>query len=353
MKDIAILIPTLNPDDKLINLVKDLQKIDFENIFIVDDWSDEKYQEIFDELEKIGCIVYHHKINKWKWEALKTWFKNIANYKNIIWIITVDGDWQHLPKDIKKVAKELKEKDEIILWTRVFDSKNMPLKSRLWNYFSSLYFSFITWKKLTDTQTWLRWIPIKYIPFALKVLGSRYEYEMRFLEEMYKHNLQFFTVDIEAVYDKDRTTHFQAIKDSYIIYKQFFRNIIASITSAVLDIGLFMMFVKFWEEIIFATILARLISWLYNFVLNKIWTFEKKNSKNTKAESRKYMVLFIVSMILSGIVTEICDKLFVSSDFWLLILKIIIDVILFFVNFVVQKNWVFKDKKNIENEINF
>ena len=324
MKDIAILIPTLNPDIKIINLVKKLKNLDINNIVIVNDGSDKSCQKFFVELKKIGCDIQWHDVNLGKGAALKTGIKYIfKNKKNIAGIVTADGDGQHSPEDIKKVAQELKEEDEVILGSRKFDNKNMPLTSKIGNTFSSLYFKITTGQKLKDTQTGLRGIPRKYFQFALNVPGSRFEYEMRFLEAMNDNGIKYLTTDIDTIYDESWSTHFRFVSDSYSIYKKFFRNILSSLSSAVLDVIFFMILVNIIDSgntIIISTIIARLASGAYNFTLNKIWTFEKKDSKNTRVESRRYLTLFTIQMFISGIITDLLNALFGSSRFGLLII---------------------------------
>ncbi len=290
MEDIAILIPTLNPDIKLINLVKELKNIHLDKIVIID-------------------------------------------------------DGQHTPKDIKKVALKLKTKRKIILGIRDFNNKNMPLTSKIGNTFSSLYYQITTGQNLTDTQNGLRGIPNQYFSLALNIPGQRYEYETRFLEAMYNNNIQYLTVNITTVYGENWTTHFRFINDSYIIYQKFFRNILSSLSSAIIDILLFMLLVNLIDSknaIIVSTTIARLISGIYNFTLNKIWTFEKKDSHNTQVELVRYIILFTTQMFVSGIATELLNTIFGTSQFGLLIIKIIVDLFIFITNFIIQKNWVFR-----------
>ena len=104
----VIIIPTLNPNNKIIELVQDLKKEDFDMLVVVDDGSKKECQEIFNKLEKLGCKVTHHKENYGKGKAIKTGieFAN-NNFKEFLGYITVDGDYQHLPKDVKKIAKKM------------------------------------------------------------------------------------------------------------------------------------------------------------------------------------------------------------------------------------------------------
>lgn len=348
MNDIVILIPSLNPDKTLLYLIENLHKEYMNNIVVINDGSQEIYNSIFEKAYKMNCKILTNTENLGKGESLKIGIEYVKeNMHNIKGIVTVDADGQHGVKDIKKVAETLIKYDEIVLGCRDFKSKEVPLKSRIGNSFSSFYFKITTGKKLKDTQTGLRGIPAKYFDVALNVEGSRYEYEMRFLETISRKNINFRTVDIETIYAKNRITHFRFIKDSYIIYKSFFRNAISAISSAIIDITLFMLFIEVFSTenyIVVATILARLISGIYNFTLNKFWTFEKKELNNASSELVKYLALFFIQMLVSGQATKIIESLF-RGEISIVIIKIAVDLVIFIINFIIQKNWIFKERE--------
>jgi exopolysaccharide biosynthesis protein len=268
----------------------------------------------------------------------------------VIGIVTADADGQHTPADILKVVKELAASDTIVLGTRDLSSADVPLTSKIGNLFSAIYYKMKTGKILKDTQTGLRGIPAKYFDFALSIEGDRYEYEMRFLEQMNEENIEYCTVEIETIYEKDRVTHFRTVSDSYTIYKSFFKNIASSLLSAAVDVTSFMILTNIGISIFSATVMARVVSGLLNFTLNKIWVFEKKDSHNTRNESLKYLALFIMQMIFSGILTETVSSIFTFS-YGLLVSKIFVDCFLFLTNFIVQRFWIFPYKKTRNNRM--
>ncbi len=128
------------------------------------------------------------------------------------------------------------------------------------------------------------------------------------------------------------------------IYTPFIKNIASSLLSAAVDITAFMLLINLGSGIFPATVVARLISGVFNFALNKIWVFHMKNSHNTRREFLKYLALFITQMIFSGLLTQALDAMF---DFrqGLLLSKIVADVFLFTTNFVVQRFWIFSARK--------
>ncbi|MCB9418307.1 MAG: bifunctional glycosyltransferase family 2/GtrA family protein [Ardenticatenaceae bacterium] len=351
LKNIAVLIPALNPNDKLVDLVKELNRIGLVNVVIIDDGSENAAQAVFDEVQTYRAKVYHHKNNRGKGAALKTGIEYIKkNQPHIVGIVTADADGQHAPDDILQVGKAMAAENSIVLGTRDFSSPNVPFGSKFGNTFSAVYYKLKTGRFLKDTQTGLRGIPARYFDFALNVEGDRYEYEMRFLEQMNEKNIAYHTVDIETIYEEDRVTHFRALNDSYVIYKPFIKNIASSLLSATVDIAFFMLLVKTGNGIFWATVLARIISGIFNFSLNKIWVFGMKDSHDARNEFLKYLALFITQMIFSGLLTEALSNVLTFRN-GLLFSKILTDLFLFTTNFIVQRFWIFSPKKSNRSDL--
>ena len=351
LENIAVLIPALNPNHKLVELIKKLNQAGLVNVVVIDDGSASSTQAVFDELEMYQATVCRHKYNQGKGAALRTGIEYIQkNQPHSIGIVTADADGQHAPNDILKVANALATVNTIVLGTRDLSRPSVPLSSKLGNLFSAIYYKLKTGRLLKDTQTGLRGIPAKYFDFALHVAGDRYDYEMRFLEQMSEKNIIYRTVGIETIYEKDRVTHFSAVRDSYLIYKTFFKNVVSSLLSAVVDISSFMLLAYAGNNVFSATAIARVISGIFNFSLNKVWVFEKKDSHNTRNESLKYLTLFLAQMFFSGFLTDAINNSF-SSDNGLLISKMLADCFLFIVSFIVQRFWIFSSNKNRYNKM--
>lgn len=339
--NIVIIIPVLNPNECIVKLINELKNLNFNNIIVIDDGSLNETQIYFEILNKnfSNIKIYKHEKNYGKGHAIKTGIKKIEN-ENISGIITVDADGQHLATDVKKVAEKLINNDNIILGTRnIFKNKDTPFFSKLGNIFSSLYYKMITGVYLKDTQTGLRGIPKKYFCFALNVEGDRYEYEMNFLKQMFYKKIKFDIVEIETVY-KNRTKNFKIIKDSYIIYKDFFKNLISSLVSAVFDVVIFWIFILQNISIFNSNILARILSGILDFYLNKKWVFEDINSKSAFREILEYLALFIFQMLLNTILIMILNVLFNK----LLIIKILVNFVLYIINFSIKRRYIFCDK---------
>lgn len=221
---IVPIIPSLNPDEKLLELVSDLEK-DFNKIIIINDGSSSK--DVFNKLKKHKkCIILEHEINKGKGEALKTAFRYyqeclITQYDGII---TLDADGQHLKEDVLYISQKLK--NNAILGTRCFNTKETPLRNKLGNRITSKVFKWLYGVYLKDTQTGLRAFPNRLIDRLINIDGSRYEYEINVLIKLVKLKEKMEEIDIKTVYleNSNKKSHFNVLKDSYHIYKLMFKN---------------------------------------------------------------------------------------------------------------------------------
>lgn len=346
MKPIVI-IPALNPDKKLVTLVEKLKQMDLKTI-IINDGSTSECEIIFDILKaKFHCDVCDHSKNMGKGVALKTGIEYaVKNYPDTCGFVTADADGQHAPEDILKIATVLEEnQDNLILGTRNFNNENIPFKSKWGNRITSLAYLLSTGQKCPDTQTGLRGIPKKFSETCLVINGSRYEYEMNVLLEIGKSGIPIVDVPIETIYLNDnKASHFHAIKDSARIYLNILKFSLSSFISAIIDNSLFalLMSVAFSATsfgILEATIVSRIMSGCVNFVLNKHWVFENKNSESKAA--LQYALLFFSQMILSWFFVASLSSLPIHLS----IIKIAVDTGLFFLSYQIQKNVIFQEKK--------
>ena len=117
-KKTVILIPSLNPNEILLDYVKEListsKSVD---VIVVNDGSKENLKYIFDKLEKLDrCVVLTHAINLGKGRALKNGFNYFINnysFDEVNGIITADSDGQHSVKDVCYKSQLASDADKI------------------------------------------------------------------------------------------------------------------------------------------------------------------------------------------------------------------------------------------------
>ena len=349
--NVSVIIPSLNPDDKLINVVDSLIEYGFDDIILINDGSDEAHMEEFNYLEKYKqCKILTHEVNKGKGRALKTAFDYcIANRLDIDGVVTVDGDNQHKAKDILNCVKVMKEnKNNIILGVRDFKAENVPVKSRIGNVMTSFIFKFACGLNISDTQTGLRVIPRQYLQLFTEIKGERFEYETNMLLEFKHSDIPYKEVKIETVYiEENASTHFNPIKDSIKIYGVIFKFLFSSIMSSVIDLSAFTLFsfllinrMDKYASILIATVFARVISSLFNFSFNRKAVF--KSEKSIKNSFVRYYILCVCQLLVSyGLVYLVTEALSLGGGLTV-VSKAVIDTILFMISFRIQRKWVFQ-----------
>lgn len=344
MNDVFIIIPTLMPEEKVfIPFINKLKK-NFGHIIVVDDGSGSKYENIFKIIQKDNVKVLKHYLNMGKGRAIKTAINYILNnYKNIAWIVTADSDGQHSIKDIKSCVKEsISKEDSYILGVRNFKSKNVPWKSRYGNNITRSVMKLLIGLNISDTQTGLRAMSKSVAEKLLTVSGERYEYETNTLIFCKEQDIKISEISIETIYlNNNIGSHFNPLKDGLKIYKLFFKYIISSGSSFLLDIILFSLFCLIFksnpDKAFIATIFARILSSIYNFMINSKLVFKKMDSNSLA----KYFILVFFQMFVSATIVNLLSHV---SYLNIVIIKIIIDLIIFIINFIIQREWIFKTK---------
>jgi glycosyltransferase involved in cell wall biosynthesis len=342
--NIAILIPSFNPDKNLTNLVKKLSLDSWSQIVIVNDGSINESNHIFDKLKDINNVhVIAHSSNKGKGAALKTGIEYINdNAKTIKGIITVDADGQHLVDDVQKIAKSAQEREnDVIFGVRSFGD-NIPFRSKFGNNLTKRLLYIFNGISISDTQTGLRYLPVSIFNELLALTGNKYEYELECLFAINRLGYSITQIQIQTVYmDNNSGSHFRPLIDSARIYMVFARFSFSSLLSFGLDITIFALFLSYSQSIFAATIMARVISGVFNFILNRNFVFQVYDKNNLIKESISYIILWTTLMLLSALIVSFAEE---SSAYAVILLKILVDLLLFFIAFYVQKNIIFNTK---------
>lgn len=347
--NISVILPSLNPDEKLMQVVTSLIEEGFNDIIIVNDGSDEMHMKPFQDAKALEQVtILTHEVNKGKGRALKTAFEYCVQHRqDTDGVVTVDGDNQHRVKDIKACCNAMAESGNITLGCRNFALEQVPAKSKIGNNITRFVFRFACGIKISDTQTGLRAIPSKYLKFMTEVKGERFEYETQMLLEMNRHGIKFDEVTIETVYiEENATTHFHPIRDSIKIYSVILKFILSSVISFCIDYVLFLVIeliigssMEHWLKILIATAGARIVSSLFNFTMNRKTVFESEAP--LKKAMPKYYLLCVVQAALSYGMVSGLSAVLGTKDFLTSVIKILVDVILFLASFQIQRRWVF------------
>ncbi len=361
--DALVLIPSLHPDHLLTDYADALISQGFRHILVVDDGSGPEYAHWFDQLKaKPGCKVIGYEKNQGKGHALKHGMAYAQeHFPQVPGIVTADSDGQHTAQDVLRCAQALLRRPQaLVLGSRDFSQKDVPFKSRTGNRLTSFFFALLYGTWLPDTQTGLRAFSMDLVPFLRDVPGQRFEYEMNVLVACSNSHIPFAKVPIQTIYiEENRRTHFRPFRDSVRIYRQLFGNFLkyasASGLSTLLDVTLFFLMDKwllpltgldprymlawgFSLHVLLANTVARVCSAVFNFKANKSFVFQVDRCKGAFP---RYVVLAVAVLLVSSGLISTLNAWFGWDR---TALKVLVDTLLFFANYRLQRAWVFADR---------
>ena len=360
---VPIVIPAYVPDDRLLTLLDALTQRGQGPILLIDDGSGNTYAPIFNKaaafVQRSGGSVLIHETNRGKGRALKTAFAYVLEqYPDAVGVVTADSDGQHSPACIAAVADALREHtNSLVLGVRSFDGEDVPWKSRIGNNLTMKVLGYVSGLHISDTQTGLRGIPVAFMRELLSVPGDRFEFETEMLLESVGR-WPVVEVPIQTIYDsrENHQTHFDPFRDSLRIYriiaKKFVKYLFASLSSSVVDIMLFAVFcgllrTRLATYVAVSTVLARLISASYNYAVNYKVVFKSKEHPGMAAA--RYAALAVVQMACSALLVSGGVALFRALPE--VVVKIVVDVLLFFVSYHIQQNFVFNSLHKTEKRV--
>ena len=223
LSKITVVLPSLDPDEKLIRVVDGLLEYGFSDIILVNDGSKQENLHYFSDLAAAHpeITLLHHEVNKGKGAALKNAFRYfLENRPEGYGVVTVDGDDQHHPEDTLRCCEQMAKTGNIVLGCRDFNQADVPARSSFGNKTTSLIFKIFVGMTISDTQTGLRAIPKEQLKVLTEIAGERFEYETNMLLAMKDNAMAFDEVKIRTVYiEENKSSHFRVIHDSWRIYK--------------------------------------------------------------------------------------------------------------------------------------
>ena len=337
------LIPSYEPDEALLQIVKELLEASF-TVVVVNDGSNPSFDAIFDKLPKeVHYLSYE--VNQGKGYALKHGLKYIKdNFGEDTIIVTMDSDGQHKVVDAIRICEACEQEGGLVLGSRHF-GKDTPRKSRFGNWMARTTFLLSTHHKIYDTQTGLRAFNYFLIDPYLEVKGNRYEYEMNVLLESIRRKIAIKEVRIETIYiNNNAGTHYNPFKDTWRIFKEVIKFSASSLIGFLVDYSVFTLLTlipcdwTYW--LIACNVMARIVSASVNFTINYKIVFRSEVKVWKAILSYAALAIFIL-----GCGTGLLWLLVNYTPINQYVAKIIVEVTMFIVSWLVQRLFVFRRRK--------
>ena len=138
-----ILIPSYQPDEKLIKLLERINLKEF-HVVVVDDGSGSDYDNIFIKSKEYAQVI-RYDTNHGKGYALKLGLKTISTkYNKDYIVVTMDSDGQHTIEDALKLCEYVSNNpNTLALGMRKRDGK-VPFRSRIGNSITKTIYSMVS-----------------------------------------------------------------------------------------------------------------------------------------------------------------------------------------------------------------
>jgi putative flippase GtrA len=191
-------------------------------------------------------------------------------------------------------------------------------------------------RKISDTQSGLRCIPMSMIPYLIGLEGEKYEYEMNMLISTKTIHTDILEEEITTVYlDNNRSSHFNPLIDSMKIYFLLLRFAFSSIFASTIDFLVFTSTYLLYKNILIGMVLARAVSGGLNFYMNKSLVFHSQ--QGTARPLLRYFMLFIVLAVLSYTSIRTMSNFGIS----VILAKVLAETVLFLASFTIQRDFIF------------
>lgn len=209
---LAIVIPAYN-EARTIRGIAEQSLRQTDSVIIVDDGSTDGTS---DAVAGLPVVLVRHPANLGKAAALWEGFR-VALDSGAELVATLDGDGQHLPADIARLARVARlYADRIVIGARLTTRSNAPLARRLANSFGDFWISWAAGYPIADSQSGERIYPAS----LLRQAQARHDRDAKFTleSELLIRGAQLgyesVAVPIATIYHSDaRASHFRPVRD--------------------------------------------------------------------------------------------------------------------------------------------
>jgi predicted LPLAT superfamily acyltransferase len=184
-----------------------------DRVVVVDDGSTDG--DLGAALADTDIVVLRHPERRGKGAALRTALAHVAA-QGARWLITLDGDGQHLPADIPRFFPRMAaEPDVLLVGRRDMSGAHVPRASRFGRVFSNLWVLAETGRYLADTQSGFRAYPVPRVR-ELGLASDHFDFEIEVLVRHAWAGGALGSVPVAAYYPPagERVSHFDKWGDN-------------------------------------------------------------------------------------------------------------------------------------------
>ena len=177
MKDISIIIPTINEKENIHRLIKNIKKVvPKAHIVIVDDSIDNEIGKIVKKNKYLRVNYYHRKNARGRGSAVLFGLrKNFSKGKKCIFI-EMDADFSHRPVELKKNIELFKKKNyDLLISSRYLKNSkiiNWPISRKIFSKLSNILAKLVLRVNVSDYTNGFRIYSSKAVYIILNKCGK-------------------------------------------------------------------------------------------------------------------------------------------------------------------------------------
>jgi len=194
-----IVIPAKDEETRIGQVLHSAKHCGFYNIVVVDDGScDQTAKVAIDQ----GAEVVRHPINLGPGAATQTGI-DFAIQQGAKFIVTIDADEQHYPKDIQALVDKLISDDlDIVIGSRFLSPNKIPFTRILFNKIANVVAHMATGVRVSDSQSGMKAFTSEFAQKS-KLQHSGFEFCVELLRYIGVHKAKYAEVPIQVMYSKE------------------------------------------------------------------------------------------------------------------------------------------------------
>lgn len=205
-------IRVYNEASMLPKIIDEIIGAGFKKFVFINDWSRDNSQQILEEKrdKNPDCIfiILTHKINRWWWAAMQTWYKFIQTYADLLKVsrlVWFDSDGQMDVKDMDTFISHIQKdnwKIDAYLWSRFvkwWSSYNIPKSRKIILAISRFVTRLFYWIKISDPHNWYHLISIEALK-KIHLTADWMHYANEQNEQMQKNNFKIKEIPVHIRY---------------------------------------------------------------------------------------------------------------------------------------------------------
>lgn len=189
-------MPAYNESRTIREVVSELVP-DYPSIVVVDDGSSDNTA---DEARGAGAVVLRHVVNRGQGAALQTGI-GFALIRGARYVVTFDGDGQHLPSDIAVLLEPLRAgRADVTLGSRFRGSAEEMPRTRRWLLGAAVIFTrLVSGARVTDTHNGLRAFT-RSAASKLEIRLDRMAHASEIIDQIVRGGLRYEEVPVHVRY---------------------------------------------------------------------------------------------------------------------------------------------------------